>query len=225
MPGRRKRSVRVINGGQTILQRHAARRERAAIQREAVGEATSLPYEQFIAERQRYVDARQRQQQRVDQLVTGGAAGALALSITFLEKIAPTPGPATRPLLLAAWGLLLLSLGLTLASHYASCDAFDRTITDFDDCYARSIPFAGPNASTRNAARLSRWGAGAFVGGVLFLAGFAFVNLHFATPSARPLPSTTPNDGRPTVSPAPSVPASAPTASATTPVSGVGQTH
>ena len=186
MPRRRRRNARANNGTQTVLQWYAARRARAAIEREAAGETTSLPYEQFIAERQRYIDARQRQQQRVDQLVTGGAAGALALSITFLEKIAPTPGPATRPLLLAAWGLLLFSLGLTLASHYASCDAFDRTIVDFDDCYARGVPFAGPNASTRNAARLSRWGAGAFVGGVLFLAAFAFVNVRFATPSARP---------------------------------------
>lgn len=66
------------------------------------GGSRSIPYEQFIAERHKIIDARSRTQQRVDHLVTGGAAGALVVSITFLEKIAPNPAPESRPLLLGA---------------------------------------------------------------------------------------------------------------------------
>lgn len=56
-----------------------------------------MAYETFLAERQKIVDARQRTQQRFDQIVSAGAAGALVLSITFLERIAPSPDPTNAP--------------------------------------------------------------------------------------------------------------------------------
>lgn len=64
-----------------------------------------IPYEHFIAERHKIIDARARSYQRTDQLVTGGAAGALVLSITFLEKLAPDPSEHARWILLTAWSL------------------------------------------------------------------------------------------------------------------------
>jgi hypothetical protein len=144
--------------------------------RDAPPAVTSLPYDIFLVERQRFIDGRQRVQQRVDQLVTGGAAGALALSITFVEKLAPSVLAWTRLLLLGAWGTLALSLCLSLISHYVSVRAFDATIVEFDRCYQHAAEFHSP-ASTRYAQVISYGAAATLIGGVLLLAAFAFLNM------------------------------------------------
>lgn len=72
--------------------------------------APVIPYEQFLAERRLYIEARQRTEQRTSQMITGGAVGALLLSITFLDTIAPDPAPESRATLIGAWGLLLVAL-------------------------------------------------------------------------------------------------------------------
>jgi hypothetical protein len=136
-----------------------------------------MPYEQFIAERHKIIDARARSYQRTDQLVTGGAAGALVLSITFLEKIAKNRSDAARWILLAAWGLLLLSLGFSLASHYASCSAFNRYLREFDSAYKEGRVCDPKNLATRAVEWLDRFGAIFFVLGIGFLAFFAFISL------------------------------------------------
>ncbi len=69
---------------------------------------------EFLSERLRMVEARQRSQGRAEQLLTGGAAGALVLSITFIENIASSPEQSTYWLLLVAWGALVMSLALGL---------------------------------------------------------------------------------------------------------------
>lgn len=143
-------------------------------------DAREIPYESFLAERQRIVDARQRAQQRFDQIVSGGAAGALVLSITFLDALAPLPDPNTRPLLLLGWGSLLVSLTSNFISHLLSQRAFDAYLNNFDEAYQnRTIP---DHRNTAGSA--SRWAdvisAVAFVGGVFFLAWFSISNLPFA---------------------------------------------
>lgn len=58
--------------------------------------------------------------ERRDQLVVTGAAGAIIISITFLDSIAPDPKPWTLWLLVVSWGNLLLSLGCALWSLVSS---------------------------------------------------------------------------------------------------------
>ena len=136
-----------------------------------------MSYDQFLAERQRIVDARQRAQQRIDQLVSAGAVGALVLSITFLEKIAPTPVPRTLPVLFAAWVALACSLGSNFVSHYASERAFENFLTAFDRAFLEGRDCALQGRAARLAKYLAISASVLFVVGVVLLAWFAFDNL------------------------------------------------
>ncbi len=138
-----------------------------------------MEYDHFLAERARIIEGRSRVQQRLDQLVTGGAAGALVLSISLLEKIAPHPLPDTRWLLMASWGGLLVALGPSLGSHVASGRAFEQLLHDFDASYTDGQPCPPAGKSSKVAAHLGGWSAISFVLGVAFLAGFAFQNTSF----------------------------------------------
>ncbi|MEE8494833.1 MAG: hypothetical protein V3S25_12375 [Nitrospirales bacterium] len=138
-----------------------------------------MSYEHFLKERQRIVDARQRVQQRTDQLVTTGAAGALVLSITFLEKIAPSPLVSSRPLLIWAWVLLLLALLANLSASFASQKAFDDFLDAFDQSFTEQRSFHQTGKSHHVATWLSRAGAVAFVLGVATLALFGLINAPF----------------------------------------------
>lgn len=133
----------------------------------------------FLAERTRYIDARQRAQQRIDQLVTSGSAGALVLSITFIHEIAPSPTKQSAVLLFLAWLCLITALGGTLIHHHVSQRAFEDYVAELDRAYT-----AGDSCDPRSQA--STWGerlaigsSAALVLGVLFLAAFAFLNLTF----------------------------------------------
>jgi hypothetical protein len=141
-----------------------------------------ITYEQFIVERHKILDGRSRAQQRVDQLVTGGAAGALVLSITLMEKIAPSPTAAMRPILLGAWGVLLLSLGLSLSSHYASCYAFDAYLRAFDQAYKDDSECTAANPANQVSKWLERGSALAFVVAIALLGWFAYLNVQFTAP-------------------------------------------
>lgn len=142
-----------------------------------------MPYANFLAERQRIVDARQRAQQRFDQIVSTGSAAALVFSITFIEKLAPSPDPSTRLILVGAWGFLLVSLGCNFASHIFSQRAFDNYLSEFDKAYCDGTPCNHVSGSSTTSRRLDWGSAAAFVLGVLFLAFFSISNLTFERPN------------------------------------------
>jgi len=87
-----------------------------------------LTTEEYFEERKLLLGERQRGYQRAEQMVTAGATGALVLSITFLEKLAPRPPVHQAGLLFTAWGILLLGLLASLLSQHFSAWAFDREI-------------------------------------------------------------------------------------------------
>lgn len=145
----------------------------------SVGAHEGFSHEAFLTERARYIDARQRAQQRIDQLVTTGSGGALVLSITFMHEIANTPAKETSWMLFLAWGFLIIALGGTLIHHHLSQRAFEDYISELDRAYS-----AGDACNPRS--RASVWGerltvgsSAALVLGVMFLAAFAFLNLNF----------------------------------------------
>ncbi len=135
--------------------------------------------QEFLVERRKFVEARQRVQQRTDQLVTGGAAGALLLSITFLGDIAPDPLLGSRPFLIVAWVLLLVSLLLNLGASFASQKAFEESIEHLDAYYAGHVPLKLSNRAAIITHWLSGLAAAAFVFGVASLAAFGFINIPF----------------------------------------------
>jgi hypothetical protein len=106
--------------------------------------------------------------------------GALVLSITFLDRIAPNPDPSSRPFLIVSWGLLLLSLFSTLSAMLISQRAFDDHLGEFDAAFKETRPFQMPVARVRRARWLFAAGTLLLGAGVASLAVFAFINVPFS---------------------------------------------
>src|SRR5262245_8526451 len=70
----------------------------------------SLKEEVYLDERKLLVDLEQKSADQHDKAILTLAAGGLALSITFLEKIAPNPRPDTLWLIAFSWGGFITSL-------------------------------------------------------------------------------------------------------------------
>ncbi len=77
-------------------------------------------YERYLEERRLLVSAEKETAQQFDKSILTLAGGALALSITFIDKIAPHPKESSIFFLVAAWGLFCLSLLITLISFLTS---------------------------------------------------------------------------------------------------------
>lgn len=185
---------------------------------ERIGE---MGYADFLSERGRIVDARQRAQQRFDQIVSTGAAAALVFSVTFIEKLAPHPGPRTRAVLIWAWCLLLVSLGCNFASHIFSQRAFNIYLREFDKSYCDNTPCRHESGSSSASKWLDISSAATFVAGVLMLALFSISNLNFestnetGTNSASRTPQTP--SGATQAAPAPTSPGTGAKESTATP--------
>jgi hypothetical protein len=139
-----------------------------------------LPYPEYLQQRQAFVEAGQRGRQRLDQLLIAGATGALVLSVTFLEKIAPKPSLASRPFLFGGWTVLLLALGLSMLGYEASCRAFEAGIRGLDRQLETGQPY-DPTTNTwdRRTNWFNRASLISFFLGIALLVGFAFVNVPF----------------------------------------------
>lgn len=144
-----------------------------------------VPYEAFHAERMRMIEARQRAQQRTDHLVTAGAAGALVLSITFMETIAPAPSTETRWLLLLSWSMLIASLTASLIGSYMSHAAFDDAIEEMDASYQAGRPYDLKSRAELAARAASALSGVSLLVGVAALAVFALSNVEFSDEPGR----------------------------------------
>jgi hypothetical protein len=104
------------------------------------------------------------------------AGGALALSITFIDKIAPYPKESSIFFLVNAWGLFCLSLLITLISFLTS-QAACRTQRDIldDDISEKETERVNRPALWTN--RLNYLSIGAFILGIIALVGFCTFNL------------------------------------------------
>lgn len=71
--------------------------------------------------------------------ITYISAGALAISLTFLEKIVPVKESTLTYLVISSWTLLVLTLLSNLLSHQYSSYIIDKTIDDVDDNSKDSI--------------------------------------------------------------------------------------
>src|SRR5262245_37057894 len=138
-----------------------------------------LSREEYFAERSLLIEARQRSFQRAEQMVMGGATGALLLSVTFLEKLAPAAGRTVHGLgwLVAGWVALLACMCISLFSQYAAGWAFTSELARLDaECNGET---AKPNKwKARNA-----WCGGIssvlLASGIAMLAAFAYWNAPF----------------------------------------------
>ena len=133
-------------------------------------------YQVYLEERKQLIDAERGTAQQFDKAILTLAAGALALSITFIKQIAPHPKSQSIYFLIAAWVLFCLSLLSTLISFLTSQGACrrQREILDSD--------IIGKNHDNKNSSaiwtnRLNYLSITFFIFGVIFLIIFSIFNI------------------------------------------------
>ena len=141
------------------------------------GNTPKLTNQEYFEERRLLLGARQRGYQRADQMIVGGATGALVLSITFLRNLGSAAGLLASGWLVFAWSLLLVTLLLNLLSNYTSAKSFDVEILRLEAWLHEE------NLPANQWAALTRWfgliTGLLFVVGIAALAFFAYKNAPF----------------------------------------------
>ncbi|MCL5022548.1 MAG: hypothetical protein M1497_04125 [Nitrospirae bacterium] len=133
-------------------------------------------YRVYLEERKQLITAERDTVQQFDRSILTLAAGALALSITFINQIAPEPKLSSICWLIAAWSLFCLSLLSTLISFLTSQAACrkQRDILDGE--------ISGEEADRTNKAAswtngLNYFSIAFFILGVVSLVVFSAINL------------------------------------------------
>ncbi len=132
---------------------------------------------------------------RYDKSVLFLAGGALALSVTFIEKIAPHPLPWSFIILLVAWILLILAVMFELHALATSQNALHQQIRSLDAEYdafvaassganSDAIPTSEPSEVENRAAVRTQWlnlWSLRFLGtGIALVCVFSALNLPYA---------------------------------------------
>ena len=152
-------------------------------------------YDAYVKEREGLLAASLQISERYDKWMLFLSGGALALSLTFIEKIAPHPWPWSFVILLLAWILLIIAVLLELHALATSQRALTEQITILDQEYKKFLDSisrdeelaegaAGNVAVVDNefASRtrtLNAWSLRSFVGGIILLCIFSAVNLPY----------------------------------------------
>lgn len=101
-------------------------------------------YQLYLSERTRLSAGKQEQAKTYDQTILTYSAGAIALSITFLDKVIKNPN--ARGWLYTSWILFAVAMLSTLYSFLASQRAFEGEIGDLDSRYKHLIGLPPPAA-------------------------------------------------------------------------------
>lgn len=96
---------------------------------------------EYLEERKLLIDLHNQACQSFDKTVIILAGGALGLSITFIQQIAPHPLHATLPLLAWTWACLVLALLVILFSLFTSQVGMQRAQHELNkEYYSSNIP-------------------------------------------------------------------------------------
>lgn len=133
-------------------------------------------YQIYLEERKQLIAAERETAQQFDKAILTLAAGALALSITFINQIAPNPKPHSVYFLIGAWILFCSSILSTLISFLTSQAACrkQRDILD-DKLSSRENNKSNKAASWTN--RLNYFSIAFFILGVVSLIVSSAMNL------------------------------------------------
>ncbi|MGA3266509.1 MAG: hypothetical protein ABSE16_06785 [Verrucomicrobiota bacterium] len=141
-------------------------------------------YQIYLDENKSLVTGEEASADQFDKNILMLAAGAIAVSLVFLEKIAPHPQEFTLPYLRCAWGGLVASLLLTLSSFLTSQHAYRRQrIINYEIFF--SDPLSKPPKRINWWARITsflNWTSiVAFIFGLGMLVWFGFLNMKATT--------------------------------------------
>jgi hypothetical protein len=142
-------------------------------------------YQTYIDERKNLVEGETKSAEQFDRTLVTLAGGGLAVSLAFIEKIAPNPKKETLWLLAIAWAGLVLSLLFILCSFLTSQRAYrqQRAILEVD--------FLDPPGTQRPVNKwavrtmwLNRLAIGLFIIGACMLAAFTITNMWYKVQKA-----------------------------------------
>jgi preprotein translocase subunit SecE len=133
-------------------------------------------YQVYLEERKQLIAAERDTAQQFDKAILLLAAGALALSITFINQIAPNPKPVSIYFLIVAWVLFCTSLLSTLISFLTSQVACRKQRDILDDKIADKSNNKD-NRATSWTNRLNYFSITFFILGVVSLIIFSALNL------------------------------------------------
>lgn len=145
------------------------------------------PYKQFLVVRADYTSRERVASENAEKSLIAGAAGALALSVTFVEKLAPDPLRPTLWVLGAGWLFLLISLAGSLLSFVLRSHAYRMARESLDDAVVAGqldlskVDLSAVSRRNRRLDRLNHVRLWSLFFGVLFLVAFAFYNLYAVT--------------------------------------------
>jgi hypothetical protein len=145
---------------------------------ERAGEPTEqepiLDHSAYLEERKSLKDAKLKIEENLDKSVLAISTGALGVSLTFIEKIAPNP--ARESLLAWAWGLWAATFCASLLSGWLGQCSYERAIENLDREQREKKPF-----EVNHYAAWTRWVTFAslvlLVAGVVCFTVFTYVNL------------------------------------------------
>lgn len=142
-------------------------------------EVRTLDEETYLSARQYYDQAELELSGRFDKWVLTLSGSALAISITFIDKIAKKPSIETLFWLKFSWACFVLSMLIALFSLLTSQSAIRENRKELDDAYKGGRP---PSLKFRRwyswATNFCNWGSlSAFILGAIFLCIFSFTNI------------------------------------------------
>lgn len=145
---------------------------------------SKLDADQYASERRTLIEISGKSAEQHDKAIIALSGGGLALSLTFLENIAPNPREDTLWLLGVAWLCFIASLFVVLLSFLFSQWACDRQHSIIDNLYAGWQAVEEEKNPFRTwTHRLNLASYVLFVGAVSFLAAFSWTNLARETDS------------------------------------------
>jgi hypothetical protein len=148
-------------------------------------------YQVYIDERKALVKAEQACADHFDKGIMTLAAGALGISLVFIEKIAPTPDPKTLNLLYMAWFSLVLSLLATLSSLLTGQYAFRRARVILENKFFPEQTSGNSKNGWAIFSQILNWSSVVmFITGAITLALFSIENAKFNS-NAKPAVVTT----------------------------------
>lgn len=151
------------------------------VSRNNVPDDAEQSWQDFLDERKILVEGLSDAAKSFDQAMLTLSGGALGLSITFIQQIAPQP--RNTELLRDAWISLGMALFITLSSFLVSQFAFMRQMDISERTHLKKQPRSGIFASWIDnvwsvlTVALNISSIVSFAIGVYFLARFSFVNL------------------------------------------------
>ena len=137
-------------------------------------------YQIYLDENKSLVAGEETSTDHFDKNILTLAAGAIAISLVFLEKIAPHPLESSLVYLRFAWGGLVISLLSTLSSFLTSQHAYRRQREINDEIFfsdPTSMPPKQINGWGRITGFLNWTSIVAFISGLIMLVLFGFLNM------------------------------------------------